>query len=442
MSAAVVRTVVAGAVQVAGNSVQGILGVYWNSSHLSPYGSLLFILAFLFCGFFIVVTALAAFYRDASFYLLADTPAERSLWRKRGGHWTLAQLMFAVSGVNFVAAVTSWYATPPSHTPPLIQAILGSAPIITAIPMSKWVLGDRKRYTEWQPLTAVALVLASIVVSLIPSLVDGSGVAGFGGVSTFGWCLVCLFSQVPTGAALTVQQAFLIRAGALAPGVSRQHTIKVMFRMMMYNQVFVCVYLAACFWLDMLPWFGSSNDVASFSVATRYSFMCSLSGPAGVAGLDLPPGVTCDTAAPLYAGGFILSYMVLLVGVTTLNIDSAVFNAVCFVMNTMVQAVFWFIPGTNPDPAANPPVWSVVVALVLSLAGVVLFKAWELRTPAHDQFQLADSVPAAPGAGTNADADVDDADADAADGFKGGRDAAALGVPLLPPPRGGGSLNA
>lgn len=390
---ALLKTLVAGTLQVGTNSAQGILSVYWNNSQLSPYGLLLFIITFLFGVCLLAVAALALAFRDASFFLLADSAAERSCFRRLpSGRLTLAQIMFGVAGVNALAAVTGWYATPASHTPPLIQAILQSVPIVTAIPLSVYVMKDKKNYLEWKPLLGMSLIIASIVVGIVPSLLDGTGTTGFSGYSTLGWCLVCVFSQIPTGAAMICQQAFLIRAGAHGANVTNLRRMKLIFRMILYQQVFVLVYVAAFFWVDLLPWFGFSDSLQSFQVGTSYSFECSFFGPGGVK--SLPDGIhgpdACTPQTPIYAFSYILLYLVMLVCIAVLNVDSAVFNTVCFVLNTAAQAVFWLIPGTLLLSAGNAPKCAQASHESGVCAAINFVRARVCRNQSQSNFQSPD----------------------------------------------------
>jgi hypothetical protein len=193
-----------------------------------------------------------------------------------------------------------------------------------------------------------------------------------------------------TGAGFASQQGYLIRSGAGLPGVSHHHRIKSMLRMLFWNQVIILTLAVACFWTDLLPWFGSSHSMVEFSNGISYSFECSVMGPAGVVHSTAGTTATsCSPHTPLYALGFIGAYVMMLLAMTTLNVESAVFNTVCFVVNTMASAIFWLIPGTTPSSTvATPPLWSMIVALLFALVGVIVFKWWEIQQPVAQQFDL------------------------------------------------------
>lgn len=48
------------------------------------------------------------------------------------------------------------------------------------------------------------------------------------------------------------------------------------------------------------------------------------------------------------------------------------------VLTSVSVSLVWLIPGLDPAAAATP-LWSILPALALALAGTVAFKAWEIR---------------------------------------------------------------
>lgn len=428
MSSLTVTWLAAG-MQVFANAAQQILSVYWTEKPAPLFGLFLFILTGLGIAFTVVTSAVAIYYRDWSFFWLADTAAERSLIRRLpNGQLTQAQMLLRYGALSVIAALAGWYATPPDRTPPLIQSISGSLPIVAAMPLSGWLLGDHKRYLSLAPLTSVACIVGGIIVSLIPIVVHDAHTYD---ASAVAWSLICIFSQIVTGLVFVCSQAYLIRSGVLEPGVSRKQALKPLIRILFFNQVFVLLMGSLLFWIDLLPWFGKSHSLEEFSAGTSFSFSCSFLGHGTDAAAQY--GWVCDPKSRIYGGGFILAYVVLLVGITFLNQESAVFNTMCAVLNTAATSVFWLIPGasvrmirsmplrewvchlsssytgdardamplsaaglplpasagTNPN-SSNTPVWSAVTGLVLSLAGVLVFKLWEHKQgPAHLQFALA-----------------------------------------------------
>lgn len=99
-------------------------------------------------------------------------------------------------------------------------------------------------------------------MSLLPALLAAGGgdLGGAeGAVDVLAWTLIVAAVQVPTAMANVTVQAYLGRAGAHLPGsVGRRASVVGIFRFVFYNQLFVLMTVAACFWMDMVPWFGSS----------------------------------------------------------------------------------------------------------------------------------------------------------------------------------------
>ena len=50
-------------------------------------------------------------------------------------------------------------------------------------------------------------------------------------------------------------------------------------------------------------------------------------------------------------------------------------------LTSVSVSLVWLIPGLDPAAAATP-LWSILPALALALAGTVAFKAWEIRATA------------------------------------------------------------
>ena len=297
----------------------------------------------------------------------------------------LSQLEFMVGpmgAVNAVSALSQWYATPPSRTPPLLQALLPVVMIVASPPLSKLLLRDRKTYTAIVPAAAICLVAASVAVSMLPTMLQaeaGVSAAGESGTDTLLWSVIFLTSQALSAAAFVFQQLYLVRAGALLPGASPRRVALAMLRNLAYNQLIVTFYVLALFWLDILPWFGSSASIFELASGLRDSAACSVLGA----------GAGCAPSTPLYALAYLLFYVVYLMGTFMVSKDSAVFSALLSVAMTALLDLWWLlVPQTNPDPssAAATPMWSVLASFALSTVGIVLLKQWESATPAEEQF--------------------------------------------------------
>ena len=296
---------------------------------------------------------------------------------------TLSQTEFmAVMGiVNSSSALTQWYSTPPTRTPPLLQALLPVAMIVATPPLSKLLLRDRKQYLSLVPAASIALIAASVVVSMLPTMLQGTSSSGSGesGADTLLWSVVYLLSQLLGAGAFCFQQLYLLRAGALIPDASARHVNVAMLRNLAYNQILVTAISSLLWWQDVLPWWGSESSVAGFSADLREAFLCSV----------LALGEDCPATTPLYAFSYLAFEVVYLVGAFMVSKDSAVFSALLAVAMTALLDVFWLLfPALNPAPGQDgaTPLWSVLLSFALATVGIFALKRWESSTPVAAQF--------------------------------------------------------
>lgn len=400
----VVELLLLGAVVICSNALSSVANIYWLNAPLSLWGNLVFTVAALtvFCS--LVLTAVARWHAIplSTAFRIDNDPAQCQLFSRFGGRMTTMQTMAAISCLNSVAALTSWYATPPSRTPPIIQSVFNSLIVIAAAPASRLLLRDNKRYCSREPAVAVCLLLLAVGVSLYPAASAQNAGAQFSGSGAGLWSVVYAFLSIPQALAIVCGQLFQVKAGALRAGATVEIKRLIICRMVFYNQLFVMVMLCIFWWVDILPWFGSSASASVFAAGVRFTFECSLLGPGGVTGgggagthsaafLLLSGGgvsaapLSCPALTQLWVFLFLSSYVVLLVAQAAISRESAVFNTAVLLLSGSAVSLFFLIPGVNPD-AANTPTLSVLTALALSLAGVVIWKRWELRTPAAAQF--------------------------------------------------------
>jgi hypothetical protein len=97
--------------------LQNVTLVYWTLVNISQYGILIVNLIISPTIFFVAIAIQACRSRDASLMLIADSPSQRSLF-KRG---SLMQLGVIIGVVNILAGFGIVYASQPDRTPPLIQ---------------------------------------------------------------------------------------------------------------------------------------------------------------------------------------------------------------------------------------------------------------------------------------------------------------------------------
>jgi hypothetical protein len=400
------RTWAAAAVLVLGFTTQNVTIVFWLESKVTTGLGVLFHSALTFVTIF-GGAALAFAFVTGDWSVLrpsnarADCRLLAPFWRER--RLTAAQLLFAVGVANALNGFGIVYASNSRRTPPLIQTVLQNGGLLASVPFSKLLLGDRKTYAAREPLAAAALLLGSIAVSVAPSLTRHTGKwhrecgverplltlellipasghpppdsRGASGLSAAAWVAVYVFGISQGALYNTIQQLYLMRQGLLRPGVSGREEAKGILRALFFSNLAQAVAIDALFWVDALPWFGFSRNLSQVASRTGASLGCSLFGV----------GTTCRPATPGYAWAFVLSYVAAYVAAAQLNKESSTFNMLCLVVVTASTAVVFELPGVNPNPVGTP-LWSVVIALLLSLTGSVLWKRWESRTPAAEQF--------------------------------------------------------
>ena len=378
-----------GIVLLIANATSAITSVYWTEAPLSLWGELVIMVLYLGVASALLLAGVARAHGVplGVAFAIDDDPAQRSLCARHRGRMTVGQTMFACSAVNAFAAVTSWYPTPPDRTPPIIQSLFNSLLVIAAAPASKLLLGDTKVYCARAPMGAAALLLLAAVVSLLPELTaPGGAAAQFQGSGAGAWSVYYALAMVPNAAAIVCGQLFQIRAGALAPGASAAAKRLIIARMLLYNQLYVLGWLCAGWWVDVLPWFGSSASAAEWAAGLLRTAQCSLGGP-GAVSAGGAAAAACPRLTPLWMALYTGSYIVLLVAQAAISAESAVFNTAVLLLSGCAVSLFFLLPGVNPD-AADTPAWSVLAALGLSALGVVLWKRWELQTPPHAQFSV------------------------------------------------------
>ena len=323
-------------------------------------------------------------------FSVSDDEWERRLFvspfRPSGFRLSHAQVLACSGFCNALNGILIVYASPASRTPPLIQAVLQNCGVLFSVPFSKMVLGDTKVYAAAEPLRAAAVVVASVLVALSPTIYDiatghspsGDDTTSFG-AQTIAWVTVYIAGLAPNALLNVLQQLYFLRTGMLKEGITIHATRRGTLRALFFANLMQPITYAVLWWVDVLPWFGSTANVSDFFSNTSTALACSV-------GLS-PESNGCPKETALWAYAFMAAYILAYFGGASLNKESATFNMLCLVVVTTATAVIWEIPGVNPRPSGTP-VWSVVTSLILSLVGSALWKRWEERTPAVEQFAV------------------------------------------------------
>jgi hypothetical protein len=374
-----VRTLLAALTLVAGFTCQNVTIVWWlESTSATGLGVLVHSALSFVVLFSLAALAYARLTGDYSVFRPSDAAAECRLlsppWTAR--RLTHAQLLVGVGLANALNGFGIVYASPAKRTPPLVQTILQNGNILAAVPCSKLLLGDRKTYLSREPLFAASLLFVSIAVSIAPTLANSLQA----GPAAAAWIFVYLFGIAQGALYNTIQQLYLVKQGLLRAGCTRREEAKAILRALLFSNLAQAGSYVLLFWIDALPWFGFSDSLSALGKNTGRSLGCSLFGLGGAA---------CPPRTPAFAWAFVLAYACSYLAAAQLNKESATFNMLCLVCVTATTAVVFEIPGANPN-AGSTPLWSVLIALCLSLAGSVLWKRWEMKTPADEQFAAND----------------------------------------------------
>ena len=346
----------------------------------------------LLCGcafaalFSLVALAFAINTGDWSVFRVCDDPAEQRLlvWPFRDGlrtgRLTHAQLLASVGLLNALNEVLVVYSSPPERTPPLISSVLQNANVLFSVPFAKWVLLDRKVYADVLPLAAASLIVSSVIVSTLPTLLEGSGSSSSSGSGGIAWALVYLMGLVPQALMNTLQQLFFFRTG-IDDSVSRHEETRAFLRAILFSMLAQACAFPCLFWLDLIPRFGFSHSFKQLWRETGNSLVCSLAGA----------GVNCKPARPLFAWAFIGANLSGYYSSAVVNKESATFNMLLFVLITSCTSVIFYVC-QPPGVQGTSTLWSVLLSLLLSFAGSGVWKYWEGKTPLELQFGVTDHI--------------------------------------------------
>ena len=295
-------------------------------------------------------------------------------------------------------------------TPAQISSILQNSGVIFSVPFAKLVLRDRKVYGEREPIIAACLIISSVLISLAPtfekSLAGGNrappspsdGSAPEDGSSESGsaiiaWAFVYICGLVPNSLMNTLQQLYFLRIDPLGEEVSSPHEEwRTFLRALLTAQTAQMVAYPFLFWVDFIPNFGfsASGDNKALSAAARWKTMweeTSLSLACSLGGFT--KDARCTLGIPFYAWGFVLTNLTGYFAATLVNKESATFNMLCMVLVTSFTSLIWEIPNAEPgDANGSTKLWSVLLSLVLCFTGSGLWKLWEARTPATEQYAI------------------------------------------------------
>eukprot|EP00698_Gefionella_okellyi_P013797 TRINITY_DN3798_c0_g1_i1.p1 TRINITY_DN3798_c0_g1~~TRINITY_DN3798_c0_g1_i1.p1 ORF type:complete len:412 (-),score=50.09 TRINITY_DN3798_c0_g1_i1:18-1253(-) len=284
-------------------------------------------------------------------------------------------LCLLIGILNALSQLLFFYSSDSTRTAAILQPILSSSTIFYSIPFTKWFLKDTKRYWALLPVLALATVLVGVGIGLIPGIMQiVQGSASFGGALY--WPLIYLLSYAPVSAYNVMQQYMLLdfadRHKRRYPDIEalpRDYISETLY-MVFWTTLWLLGGSFLFFWVDLIPGFGTSRNMAQFWESLSLGFDCAFDIYNQQA---VCQGTILYTF--LYAIGYLLSYW----ASARMNEMSANYTMLSQVCVSPLVVLFWLcFPWLNPTNQPQP-LWSVLPALVLATVGLTMWRIWEIR---------------------------------------------------------------
>jgi len=296
-----------------------------------------------------------------------------------------------------------------------------------AIALSWAMLGDRKRWCcSPYALQPCLLGIFAVAVYLLPAFTGGAvDLASWlrGDVPT--WSAVYCMGTLLRVCSTVLQQAALIKQGALGAGATWTGSSIAVLRTLSYASFWQLLFTAALLPAELLPWYGTATSFPAVQDAVRGSLEC-------LVGLGVG---SCQVLPPLV---FVGSGVLAAVASAALAVRSATYVVLLLgVVGTTTTAACWLAAPvvSLPAPALSPPTLSLAVALALGLLTAVAWQMWERQLlPVEAQYALVDAVSYA----ALADEEEGEDEEDEAAGTAGGGSSGMYAVPFLRPGRRAG----
>ncbi|CAF3341562.1 unnamed protein product [Rotaria socialis] len=295
-------------------SFQGLTGVY-------------FVLFFCSLSFTIVFSLMALWFG----YKKQITPSmTASRWIK---FMILVGVFDALNGFLFV------FSSHGSRVPPALSSILIQLIIPFTFIFSKIILP--KKY-HWRHIMSVSLVLVGVIFSLIPTFKRmHDGTAGTELKDGWYWPFIFVVGCLPAALMNIVQEQLQMKFTQQARENQEKMTRFSVVYFQAVESTFQFSTIALCFALDLVPGFGTSNNIDKFWSSFSNGFKCFFNDPS-------LSGGRCG-----YAGAtgalFIISYLgTYITGTFLTDHVSANWLSILSSISPLLSTSFWFIfPSVN-----------------------------------------------------------------------------------------------
>lgn len=268
------------------------------------------------------------------------------------GIYMLIGFFDAVNGLLII------YASSPSRTPPILQAIFPNISVLYSIAATRFFIPQKKNidYFTWKPLVCLVLILVSIFMNILPDILNS--VPFSSGNDPVAWTIIFVVGIAP-GVIYNVLQEKVLGEGS---GNVLQ-TILDSVWMLFWGCMFQFLVVLFFFWVDILPWYGYSSSIEDFVSHVYSSILCFFGG------LD------CSFNPLKYGIIFNFGYVMSYCASAGLNIESANYSMLLSTLTSPISLIFWVI---FPQPnSTQPPWWSFAFPAVFYCIASVLWKLWE-----------------------------------------------------------------
>jgi drug/metabolite transporter (DMT)-like permease len=167
-------------------------------------------------------------------------------------HWKLL-LIGVADALNGLLVV---YASVMDRTPGPLQAILGQAIVPITLFFSYFIL--KKRYTKGQ-YVGCALTMAGIIISLIPTFIKFET-----GKFAVYWPLIFLLGNIP-GVLMNIYEEDVFQVTSKGFDVCY---------LLAWESLYQFITVLLFFWVDIVPGFGTSNNIGHWSKTIDDGFTC------------------------------------------------------------------------------------------------------------------------------------------------------------------------
>jgi len=276
--------------------------------------------------------------------------------------YVMIGFFLALNGILLV------YTSSPMRTSPIIQILLLNAGFVWLVPTTKLFshLNDKAhfKFCSCTPVIAIVLAIYGILMGFLPSIIYSAShqtPSYFLGTGII-WFVLFFISMFPGAIANIFVERFFKKRYKNRDN-SKNYTYDlttISFSSYSAQFLIICMF----FWVDMLPFFGTSSSLSTFTGGLRFAmqhFMDTTTNHSWIFGII-----------------FYLSFFLQTVLSIFISPDSAKFVNIATTLSTPVAVLFLKISSfySNTEEDKISPPWSLIPSLFLLLCGTITWKIW------------------------------------------------------------------